>query len=916
MSSFSAELSAASPPASDQYQALLQGMEQAFCRLEIVFDDEGTAIDCLFLEANPAFERQTNLGNPAGKTMREMNATYAGPWVRSYSAVVRGGQPVHFEQESTAGGHWYDIFAAPVGPPGSSQIAVLFSDISERKRRERSLRCLADITSDLNGLPEVAALVPAVAARLGAHLRLATCYFIDLDDTTARVQVLGGWHRPDVPPLPPEADLAQCLPPATIRALRAGETVAVADAPTPPAGDCASLGGAYVVAPVHREGTWRHLLLATAGTSRPWHPEEIELLQEAAHRLGTRLARARAEEALRESEELFRAVANLVPEFLWRNDAQGYTSWLNERWTTYTGQALAEAVGSGWLDAIHPDDRAQTTATFRAALVAGHPLRQEHRIRDHAGVYRWFMVQALPVLDPQGRIKEWLGSATDIHERKQLEEQLLAFNGQLERQVAERTRALQKSNHLLQAIAKTQTVALSAFQAVRNDGGHIIDLEYLFSNDRPDASPGHAAAPGRRYLTQFPEAERAGFLPSYRRVIETGAMEDLELLYSDAHRTGWYRSIATRLGDGVLVSSEDITARKQAEQERATTLQLLEQVEVVAGLGSWRYDAATGALTWSEGLYRLFELPLGTPVTPRVYLDYVVPDDRPIAECLLQKLVGEPTGFEKTMRIQVGGRLKTLRIKAVVTYYERGQPTQVLGVDLDLSELKRLEAENLHMRLHQQQERISAVLEAQEEERRRVAETLHNGLGQVLYAAKLQLDQLSLTSLLEASPALATARREADRLLSEAILQTRTISHELTPGSVAEFGLAVALRDICRGLSSPQLHWQCLVHLDEEEPPLPQPLQVAVYRLAQELAQNIVKHARARHAALEVETLPGWVVLRSEDDGRGFEPSVSTNGIGLKTLRHRVALLGGTVHLTSGVGQGTQVQVRIPLPPS
>jgi signal transduction histidine kinase len=193
-----------------------------------------------------------------------------------------------------------------------------------------------------------------------------------------------------------------------------------------------------------------------------------------------------------------------------------------------------------------------------------------------------------------------------------------------------------------------------------------------------------------------------------------------------------------------------------------------------------------------------------------------------------------------------------------------------------------------------------------------MAESLHNGLGQLLYAAKLQFDELAAVPELAARPALAATSREASRLLREAIWQARTISHELTPGIVAEFGLEAALHDICRTLNTQRLRWQCLVHLEAEHP-VPLPLQVAVYRLAQEATQNILKHAHATHASLEVETIPGWLVLRAEDDGQGFEPTARTIGIGLKTLRNRVALLGGTVHLTSTPGLGTQLQLRIPL---
>ena len=202
-------------------------------------------------------------------------------------------------------------------------------------------------------------------------------------------------------------------------------------------------------------------------------------------------------------------------------------------------------------------------------------------------------------------------------------------------------------------------------------------------------------------------------------------------------------------------------------------------------------------------------------------------------------------------------------------------------------------------------------MQAQENERRRLAEVLHNSLGQVLYATKLRLDQLD-TPALRALPALATLHEQTDRLLAEAMRQTRTLAHELVPTSLVKFGLAAAVRDVCHDLSTPQLRLECQVWSQEET--LPQPVQVTLFRLAQELAHNIVRHAGATRALLELETLPGWVSLRAEDNGHGFDPQRVAEGLGLRTVRDAVALLGGTVAIDSSPEFGTHVRLRIPLP--
>ncbi|MGI4734112.1 MAG: histidine kinase, partial [Janthinobacterium lividum] len=292
----------------------------------------------------------------------------------------------------------------------------------------------------------------------------------------------------------------------------------------------------------------------------------------------------------------------------------------------------------------------------------------------------------------------------------------------------------------------------------------------------------------------------------------------------------------------------------------------------------------------------------------------VLTEDRPIAERLVHQLQQDPSSFEKQLRVRVTGQVKTLRLKAEVLRDAAGQPERVLGVDLDISEVQRLEAENLHLRLSRQQMLFEAVQQAQETERKRIAEGLHNGVGQLLFATKLRLDQLH-APVLTTEPALNAARREADRLLAEAIRQTRVLSHELVPAVLEEFGLAQALQDVCRQLSTPQLPLRCQVVFDEEVPPLPPLLQLALYRMAQELGLNIVKHARgATEASLELETTPGFVLLRAEDNGAGFAPGAATSpGVGLRTIADRVALLNGTLEQGHYAEFGTFVRLRIPL---
>jgi signal transduction histidine kinase len=460
--------------------------------------------------------------------------------------------------------------------------------------------------------------------------------------------------------------------------------------------------------------------------------------------------------------------------------------------------------------------------------------------------------------------------------------------------VARRTQQLQASRDLLQSVLDTSLISMSVLRAVRDEAGQVQDFRLALVNKELERETGRTDLVGKLYAQEYPGVRQVGIFDLMLRALATNEPQTLEYFCDHEGFHQWYTCQFVKMGDGVVATNLNITERKLAEQERLKNLRLLEQA--VAGLGSWDYELATGRMRWSDGMYHLVSLPPGQPVSPEVYLRFVVSDDRPRAEQLVRRLTSGQS-VEETLRLQVGEHLKTVRLKAVMLRDEAGQPARVLGVDFDISELQRLEADNLRMRLGQQQALFEAVQAAQEEERRRMSESLHNGIGQILYATKLQLDRLPNAP--ESSP-----RHEAARLLGEAIRQTRALSHELSPAILEEFGLEATLRSICRTLSMPDLQWHC--HFDfEASPPLAMPLQLVLYRLAQELAQNVLKHAQATEATLEVEILPGWAVLRVEDNGRGFDLATSSDGLGLRTLRSRVALLRGTLRLTSTPGQGT-----------
>ncbi len=131
-----------------------------------------------------------------------------------------------------------------------------------------------------------------------------------------------------------------------------------------------------------------------------------------------------AEAALRQGEARYRALVAAAAQIIWTASGDGRWPIDTSQWEAFTGQTGSEATWGGWFDAIHPDDRAEAIRAWSEAVTARRPLATEHRLRRRDGEYRSMEVRAVPVLDEEGRIREWVGAHTDITDRLHAEEQL------------------------------------------------------------------------------------------------------------------------------------------------------------------------------------------------------------------------------------------------------------------------------------------------------------------------------------------------------------------------------------------------------------------------------------------------------------------------------------------------------------
>ena len=171
-----------------------------------------------------------------------------------------------------------------------------------------------------------------------------------------------------------------------------------------------------------------------------------------------------AAERLRASEERFRTLAEGIPQLVWRSRSNGERTWGSPQWVAYSGLSEDDSLGLGWLDAVHPDDRASTLTAWAEAERSGSFSADYRVCRAADGIYRWFQGRGVPVRDATGRITEWLGTATDIDDQVRAREVLARGHEELERLVAARTSDLAQALDSLRAEAAERGQAEEALR--------------------------------------------------------------------------------------------------------------------------------------------------------------------------------------------------------------------------------------------------------------------------------------------------------------------------------------------------------------------------------------------------------------------------------------------------------------------
>jgi signal transduction histidine kinase len=209
---------------------------------------------------------------------------------------------------------------------------------------------------------------------------------------------------------------------------------------------------------------------------------------------------------------------------------------------------------------------------------------------------------------------------------------------------------------------------------------------------------------------------------------------------------------------------------------------------------------------------------------------------------------------------------------------------------------------------------LESLVEAQEEERRRLARELHDGSGQMLTGLLVRIKTLEKKA---DSPEVRDGLTTMLDMVAETIDQLRDLSHRLRPAALEEFGLPVALETLVDDISD-DAGLTITYNFDLNGVTLPAGIEVTLYRIAQECLTNIIRHAQASNVTINLDQPGDLVCMRVEDDGIGFDPLQITavsgqRHLGIISMYERAAIVGGKLDVFSAPGQGTAILVSVPI---
>jgi PAS domain S-box-containing protein len=894
------------------YRTLLESITDAFVAL-----DRNWCYTYMNKKAGQIFNRDP--AAMAGKHIwTEFPEGVGQPFQKAYEKAMKENKYIYLEEHYEPYDLWFENHIYPT----DNGIAIFFQEVTKRKRNEIKIlktsrlydfsRQVNQVIIDVTNENELFKSICDTAVSAG-NFRMAWVGIINDELHTVDPVSFSGeesGYLVNIKKITTDNIREGNGPAGT--ALREGKTVVCNDIEADPRMEpwrAGALKRGYrssVSLPFKKMGKVTGALSLYAAEKNFFDQEETEMLEQIAANISFSLdnyekekLRRQAEVALRTSETFIRSLINASPDVIYIYDTEERKNvYINEGMQKNLGYSDREVKDLGEnviAHLMHPDDfsiyLADTYPKYEH-LPDNQLLVHEFRMKDKKGEWRWLLAkEAIYLRNTKDLPKQIFGVASDITERKKAE------------------LVLKETSDLLRSVFDSSLIGFSLLETIRNENGEVSDFRYKYASRATETINNRADLTGKIYSDIHSNFKSVGLFDMLKGVVESGQSGEMELYYSAEGFNNWFQTYAVKLGDGVMLSFEDITVRKTAERKVYAEKEISDTIiNSLPGI-FYLYNRQGKFYRWNKN----FETVSGYSAAEIEKMHPLEFFDNPDKELLEQKIRSVFLSGEDTVEADF-----LLKSKEKIPHYFTGRSIDyhgelcLMGVGIDISE--RVKAQEEIRQASEQLRELTAYLQRiREEERKRIGREIHDELGQQLTAIKMDVAWIDKKTPAEAEQ-VKLKLRNIITLLDSSNLSIRKILNELRMGVLEYQSLEEALR------------WQGQQFTDNTGIPLdfncPKPIintdetvATCLFRVFQESLTNITRYAKANKVTASLTQAEQCIKMSIEDDGRGFDTTElrSTKSFGILGMKERVTSLNGKFELITAPGKGTRIEIRIPV---